>query len=442
MRGACAVVVAFVLALFTAHAARADVIPQPAPLPQLLTLDEAVRIFRAKSLDLLIAEAAVVSAEGDVSVAGASPNPALSLAYGRVLGYNPNTPGCDGCSADSFGIGLSDSAAIEDSLAGKRTLRLRVAEAALKAAKLQRADAQRTLEAQVKTAYVTVVQAQLAYDLAVETQVSWGGTLEFVKSNLASGKTDRGAVARVETQKLEADQSVDSAVQTLRQARIALAFLLGVRGRVPDFDVEKDILKFTIPTPLAGASEDSLVRLGFDHRPDLRSLGYQRARAEAAIALARRLRFPDITFSVNYTQTGTGQNAIQPPFLSFGLSAPLPVLYQQQGEIKKAEADYDTQSLSHAKAVAQVVNDVGTAYAGFMGARRLIERMETSLLQAATTARDVTRDQYRLSKIALIDLLDSERTYVSTRLEQIQDLTNYWTAVFSLEQAVGVELRK
>ena len=42
----------------------------------------------------------------------------------------------------------------------------------------------------------------------------------------------------------------------------------------------------------------------------------------------------------------------------------------------------------------------------------------------------------------LMDFLDAERTYIATNVEYFQDLTAYWTAIFQLEQAVGVELRK
>jgi cobalt-zinc-cadmium efflux system outer membrane protein len=40
-----------------------------------------------------------------------------------------------------------------------------------------------------------------------------------------------------------------------------------------------------------------------------------------------------------------------------------------------------------------------------------------------------------------MDYLDAQRTYIATNVEYLQDLTNYWTAVFQVEQAVGTELR-
>ena len=52
-----------------------------------MTLDEAIRTFRARGFDLLIAEAQVASAQGDEQIAGAVQNPVLSGSYGRLLGF-------------------------------------------------------------------------------------------------------------------------------------------------------------------------------------------------------------------------------------------------------------------------------------------------------------------------------------------------------------------
>jgi len=422
---------------------RADgVIPQPVELPPQLALDQAIQILKSKSLDVLIAEAAVKSAEGDLGSAGAVPNPAITGGYGRVL--PPYNASCPGCSADQFMVGLSDQAAIEDSLSGKRDLRQRVARAALQAAKLSRNDALRTISFQVKSAYAQVAQAQRAVSFARDVQATNLKTQQLFQVRLKSGAINEGDLARIETQKLESDQAVDAAQQTLRQARVALAFLLGVRGPMPEFTVDDKVLDYAVPPQLAGAQGDALLRSAFDHRPDLLALGYQRASAESAIALARRLRFPDITLSAQYTQTGTVADngaAIQPPTLSFQITAPIPIFYQQQGEIRKAEANYDTQSLQQTKTTAQVVSDVSNAMAAFETSRGLVERMERQLKPSAERAFSITRLQYDKGAATLMDFLDAQRTYIATNVEYLQDLTNYWTAVFQLEQAVGMELR-
>jgi cobalt-zinc-cadmium efflux system outer membrane protein len=420
------------------------VVPAPTELPALLSLDEAVRVFESRGLDLLIAEAAVKTAEGQVKVAGAVPNPVANFGWGHTFNYDPGN--CSECSENYWAVGISDSAALEDTLSGKRDLRLKVARNALAAAKMSRADAERTIAFQVKSAYLQVAQAALAAKFAkqvVDTNVK---TLDVFQTRFRSGAINEGDLARIVTQKLEADQAADQSTQALRQARVALAFLMGVRGAVPDFDVDVHVLDFAVPGSLGQATEEELLRSAFEHRPDLVAAGYQKASAEAQIALAKRMRFPDITLSANYSQLGTGATAdggaLSPPMIVFGVSAPLPVFYQQQGEVTQAEAQYETNSLEHAKTAAAVANDVSTAFVAFATSRQLVQRMEGGgLLQNAKTARDITRLQYEKGAASLTDFLDAQRTYIATNVEYFQDLTNYWTAVFQLEQAVGAGVR-
>jgi len=127
--------------------------------------------------------------------------------------------------------------------------------------------------------------------------------------------------------------------------------------------------------------------------------------------------------------------------VSIGLSVPLPLFYHQRGEISKAEADLSTQHALLHKAEAQVVSDVETAYAQLDVARKLVQRMQATLLERARKARDIVQVQYEKGAATLLDLLDAQRTYTSTRVEYAQNLAGYWNAVAALEQAIGKELR-
>jgi cobalt-zinc-cadmium efflux system outer membrane protein len=68
--------------------------------------------------------------------------------------------------------------------------------------------------------------------------------------------------------------------------------------------------------------------------------------------------------------------------------------------------------------------------------------METGdLLRSARVARDITRLQYDKGAASLTDYLTALRAYVATNREYIGDLASYRTAVYQLEEAIGVELR-
>jgi len=84
--------------------------PAPSDLPAQLTLGEALRIFRQRGLDLLLAEAAVGQAEGDLRSAGALPAPTLGLATGRTQGYVPTLPGQ---SVHAYGASLETEQGLE-----------------------------------------------------------------------------------------------------------------------------------------------------------------------------------------------------------------------------------------------------------------------------------------------------------------------------------------
>jgi outer membrane protein, heavy metal efflux system len=457
------VLVVVAVCLCGASARAADPVPPSTELPKLLTLDEALQIFRAHGLELLIAEANVRSAEGAVKVAGAVPNPVVSASVGNALTFSTTKYSSSNCLQNGavcppwiYNIGLSDSAALEDTLSGKRDLRYKVARNALAAAKMTRVDAERTLAFQVQAAYLQVAQAVLGYKFAKDIADSNVTLLEKVRIWLAQGKsgiTDAD-VARMETQKSESDQARDTALETVRQARVALAFLVGVRGEVPDFDVDTKVLDYSVPSGLSDATEVGLLRTAFSKRPDLISAGYSKYSAEAALALVKRQKFPDITLGANYAWGGFGglstNGPVGPQVITFSVSAPIPVFYGLEGEQREAEAQVDSTALQHAQTAKQVVSDVDTAYAAFTASQKLVLRMERGepeakvrpILESAKVALDITRLQWERGAASLTDFLLALQTYIATKVEYFGDLTNYWTAVYQLEEAAATELHQ
>jgi outer membrane protein, heavy metal efflux system len=437
------------LVLGTWRGARAQSVPPSPSLPAVLTLEDALQIFHAHGLDLIIAEAAVNSAEGDVRVAGAVPNPVLAPSRSHAFTYEPNDPSCAEnnatCSVNGFGVDLSDQAALFDTLSGKRGLRLRVARAALAAARQSRIDAERNLDFLVKQQYIEATLARASLGFAIEVRESATKTFDLNHVRYQKGAISEADEARVEAAKLEAEQAVATARQALEVAKLGLAVLLGVRGELPHFEVLPDLPRFLIPAPVAAATRESLLREAFGHRPDLKGQHDQVDRAEASIALAKRQRMPDIALDVNYQQIGKGgkgTNApLTPPTLTFGLSMPLPLFYRQQGEIRKAQADFKLQDAQRAKIETQIINDVGTAFANFTTSKEKVERMESRLLERSKRARDLVEIQYLRGAASLLELLDAQRTYIATNVEYLNNLADYWRAIFQMEQAVGMELR-
>jgi len=134
------------------RAVRADETASPAPasesartvppdvvIPGVLSLDEALRLLRERGLDLLVADAAVRTAQGTAQTAAGIANPSVSVSDGPTFNYIITGPGCSGCSRQNISFGVGDNAATFDELVGKRGLRIEVARAVLAATRLGRA---------------------------------------------------------------------------------------------------------------------------------------------------------------------------------------------------------------------------------------------------------------------------------------------------------------
>ncbi|MGZ5969950.1 MAG: TolC family protein, partial [Polyangiales bacterium] len=113
-----------------------------------------------------------------------------------------------------------------------------------------------------------------------------------------------------------------------------------------------------------------------------------------------------------------------------------------QGEIKKAQSDIYLGTVTVKKLEAKVASEVSAAFETYATQKKVVERMEGELLGRAKKARDITEAQFNEGKALLTDMLDAQRTYIATNLEYVDDLATYWNAIFALEQAVGMDLRK
>ncbi len=418
-------------------------VPAEPDIPSPLSLEQAEQIFLTHGLDLLIAEAQVAGAEGDLRAAHIVQNPTVNGDFLYGFPVNSSVAGNSFPAVPGWTVGLSDNAAIEDILAGKRGLRIDVASRALAAARHSRDDAQRTLLTQVRNAFTSALLAQDNLAFAVEVQKSYQTTRDLNQTRLEKGDISQVDLTRVVVAQLESLQQRDQAAAQLIEAKATLAFLLGSRSHALSFGLEGDLSYRPMPR-IDDSLADDLAQLGLQRRPDLQAAIASREQSGFAVAQAKRQVFPDISLQLSYTQqyiVTEANGVVSPPTLSVGLQAPIPLFDQQQGEIRRAEANLLIAQNQEQKARAQVISDVSQADASYRAARDMVRRMEGELLKNAKLARDLEELLYRKGSASLLDFLDAERTYISTNLEYRQDLQNYWNAVYQLEQATGTRLQ-
>jgi cobalt-zinc-cadmium efflux system outer membrane protein len=415
-------------------------------LPPQLSLAEAEEIFLARGLDLLIAEYGAQGAEGDVSAAGAHPNPGLSLsgAYtpgsaGTLLngGLGPNEPPG---ALYGLSIGVTDNAAISDQLSGKRSLRIEAASKALAAARLNIEDVKRLELFELREAYVATVMAERNLTAAKDSLATYKEQHRLNQVRYDNGDITALDLYRVEQAELEGEQAVAQAENGVQQAKATLVFLLGVRRGVPVFALTTGI-DYGPVEALRGSTVDSLVDQALQHRSDVRMAMATVQQRSAQVTLAKRQVFPDIGLSLTYSEQCSSSVCSSLPAWTLGLSGNLPILYQQQGEIRRAESDAAVARRGLDKTHAQVLSDVVQAYSNYTTAKSQVERMEQRLLKLAKDSRDMAQHMYQKGAVSLIDFLDAQRQYVANQLEYNQDLAGFWTAVYQVEQATGLAIR-
>jgi cobalt-zinc-cadmium efflux system outer membrane protein len=403
---------------------------RPVVLSSLVTMNEALRTFREHGFDALLADAATMHAEGDVEAAAHVANPGIAASGGYTFMLPASTPPW------AWAVSLTDNGAIFDILTGKRSLRASSARAALDAARLHRASVELGLEANVKQAYVQVGLGRLQVEFTDQQSQSLDKTLGLARTR--HELLDESDIARVEVQKLEADQAHVQARQSLRASQAQLALLVGVRGAIPDFDVDRTALAYRVPQPLVTATENSLYAMAKQHRPEIAEWKANITHGDEALSLERRRVFPDVALSGFISG---GSSISDDKMAGGGVSFNLPILYQQQGEIRRAEGDFANAQIQARRADAQIAADVSLAWAQLATARAQVERMMTGELDASTKQRDILQKKFDAGAADLNDYLDAQRTYLAVQLNYLQLVASFWNAVFALERATGTDLR-
>ncbi|HEY4883293.1 MAG TPA: TolC family protein [Myxococcales bacterium] len=423
----------------------AALLPAEDAIPARLSLADAEQIFLARGLDLLIAQFGAEGAEGDLRAAGAHPNPGLNLGvlYTRATnsdlfysGIGQNAP----ASLWGFSIGVSDNAAIMDQLSGKRSLRIEAVSKAVAAARLTIEEVKRLELTQLRQAYVAAVLARLNVDAATESFQTFDKQLDLTQKRYDEGAINGLELSRIKQAQLEALQALDQVKAGQKQAMASLLFILGVRSGIPEVELTSGI-DYVPLKRLEGASVPTLHELALGNRTDVKIAQANLEQSQVLVRQARRARLPDVSLSLGYSEQCSATTCSSEPAFNAGLSGNIPVLYQQQGEIRRAESNALSAQRTLAKAKAQVLSDLTQSLAAYGAAASQVQRMESKLLQQARQSRDLAQLMYQKGAASLIDFLDAQRSYVATELEYHQNLASYWNAVYQLEQAIATPLR-
>lgn len=411
----------------------------PVPVPEKLTLDEAISLALARNPAMAAIRAESDIAAADQRQASLRPNPAFTFESSGFPLSSENRPGF----FDGQEMTLRLDQEIE--LAGRRGLRQRVAAAGVATAEARIENARRLLTLDVQRAYFQGVLATADRDVARASLDEMDKAIGLNRARLEQGEISGADLRRLQVERLRFVDDVFAAELALRNARSALLALMNLPGLDQSFSLVEPLATEPVTAPvdittsIPGIPPSTIgaegVQLGLDaltRRPDIAAARQEVARAETETRLQRALRTPNITVGAGYMRD-FGTNAVV-----VGATIPLPFFNRNQGGVLRAEAELmqaerraDATALRARLEIQQAANAVDVN-------RERVRYIEREYLTAAREARDIVLASYRLGAADLIDFLDAQRAFRDTVRTYNRALYDQRISIFELAAAASL----
>ena len=381
------------------------------------TLDTVLELALEHNPTMTGAQAYIRQSRGQQVAAGAYLNPSISGAAGRGSIRDPST-----------GVKITErTVTVEQPLEwqGKRRARQQAADAGAAGASAAMEETRLNVIADAKVAFYLVLLAQRDAELAGQSLTMVEEVLRTVKARMAAGDATPFETMKATVEVQKATKEVARTRSALVVARAKLDMVTaGTLGR--QFSIQGDF------EPLQqGLDPGALAAHAMEQHPTLRRLSKLVEQAQFSATLERESRIPNVTVQGSYHREAGDESVVA------GLSVPLPLWYQRQGEIEsalgarhRAEAERLRARNEITQAITQHVQDVRTA-------NEQLQVFETGLLKQAEQTLRVARVSFQQGAASLLDVLDSQRVYRQTLLEYVQARADLSIALARLERAAG-----
>jgi outer membrane protein, heavy metal efflux system len=317
----------------------------------------------------------------------------------------------------------------------KRDLRRESAEKATLIAESNHADLERTLLFNLRSAFISILQAKAVLELATADLAYYDRLLEISRTRFQAGDIAQIDLDRLELQRVQYESDVQTADVNLRTAKIQLLTLLNDRTPIEQFDA---VGAFDFNDQLM--ARDEVRKIALDARPDLKAAVEAVDKAQTDHKLAAANGSTDPTFGVWYTHNSSTNNPFAINTVGVSVSVPLRIFDRNQGEKLRTQLDITRNERLRDAAQAGVLSDVDSGYATVASNLILLRPYKAKYLQQSVRVRDTILFSYQHGGASLLDFLNAESEYRSVQLNYLNLVGSYLTAAAQLNQAVGREV--
>src|ERR1700688_1077156 len=403
---------------------------QVSPQPLTLTWQNVRDRFETQNPTLLADKLSVDESKAEEITAYLRPNPTLSLtADGTQIAPNK------GVWRPFAGTFESPSISYLHERRHKRELRLESAKKGTMIAEFSHADLERTLIFNLRSAFVSILQAKAVLKLAKDNLAYWDHVLEISRTRFSAGDIAQNHLDRLELQRAPYETDLQTAEENLENAKIQLLTLLNDRTPIQQFDVTEtyDFVDRLAP-------HDEFRKIALDTRPDLKAAveAVDKAQTDHKLAIANGSTDP--TFSAWYTHNSSNNNPFGINTLGISVSFPLRIFDRNQGEKLRTQLDITRNERLRDAADAIVLSDVDSSYATLESNLTLLRPYKAKHLQQATRVRDTIFFSYQHGGASVLDFMNVQAEYRIVQLAYVNLVGSYLSAASQLNLAVGREV--
>jgi outer membrane protein, heavy metal efflux system len=317
----------------------------------------------------------------------------------------------------------------------KRELRFESAKKATLIAESSYADLQRTLLFNLRSAFVSTLQAKAVLQLAKENLAYYDHVLEISRDRFHAGDIAQIDLDRLELQRVQYEADAQTAQVDLRMAKIQLLTLLNDRIPVERFDVTGS---FDFKDQLMPS--DEVRKIALDTRPDLKAAVEALDKAQTDHQLANANGSTDPTLGAWYTHNSSNNNPFGINTLGVSVSIPLRIFDRNQGEKLRTQLDVTRNERLRDAAEAAVLSDVDSGYATLDSTLILLRPYRARYLQQSVQVRNTIAFAYQHGGASLLDFLNAQSEYRSVQVGYVNLVGAYLSAANQLNLAVGREV--
>ena len=385
---------------------------------QTITLQTALQRALATSPRLTAAERDIGIASGQRIQAGALINPEVSYEQDNSFGSRTYR------GTRSAETTLQISQLFE--LFGKRDARIAAGQAGVETAAIQRKAIRLEVLAETASAFLSVLGAQRRIQILDEQVAEIDRITPLLQRRVEAGASSLAETGRAEVASALVKADRERVRSLLATARRELAVLMGDGS--PKFSAVSGRLD-TVGRP----PDFKAVVAAIDANPQLVRWTAVYAQRNAELLMARLRPYPDVRVSAGWRHfNDTGDDAVR-----LGISVPIPVFDQNQGNILSAQESLaKTRAEREANRNALIVM-AGRAYDTLQGSLRELAILRESAIPKSRQAADAIFEGYGQGRFTLLEVLDAQASVAQARLREQEAQQNFHVAVAMIEGLVG-----